>query len=683
MDTYTKQKSWADRKKMRHAEQHRRKEEAVTKGLTFKPKLNTSKSRYKNIKSRLLTGTGLETSSVSYSDSLSNTNRNSYYGGKKNGRNNSSPQCNKFQYSKSPPGNTSYLNSQNNYMNTNNKRHMLNDSYDSPESNQSQQQENNNLNTNEASSNIPTNDTIDNNNKSNSNNIPSANNNVHTGAPLNINNKNDNTYDDQSSIAATLSSASYNEQVSTQSHIARQLEARRRKENIAKGIKFKVKKSALNAKPFNLSRSNLPFASKPVTSKTISSEQHLWDRIATLEKQIELLKIKQEKEKILIRNETLMKNEKALKDQAQVMIQKHQEERSNWHVERAKLLTLIDTLKDEVSYHRDVSQRKSDELSQSVTSTFENLSQHMLTIEKHSVEELRLLRAKVANRNSNTLLSPGKGNVSGSGSMSSSSVVDIETLRGLLRSLEKNIRRLMLGREESSGNQVAQLKKYLKTMQEATDEKQQKARNLDTTRHSKLMQQIHNLQEELTLQHHMTSSDQLPEDVSKINAAKTSNVVDQVVNIDFNDTNITNEGTEDLHMTNTNSSKDNNKNLGIQEESNNSGKLQAAKTGPKKDTTTMHVPNDAEIGDDTNDNDDYYKSDEFENDQDFNDDKQILSEENLNNKSFDSNEDGSQQSLDSSLDTWIEVNQPENKGGKFFYNRKTREVRKDKPADDE
>ena len=43
MDTYTKQKSWADRKKMRHAEQHRRKEEAVTKGLTFKPKLNTSK----------------------------------------------------------------------------------------------------------------------------------------------------------------------------------------------------------------------------------------------------------------------------------------------------------------------------------------------------------------------------------------------------------------------------------------------------------------------------------------------------------------------------------------------------------------------------------------------------------------------------------------------------------------
>ena len=70
---------------------------------------------------------------------------------------------------------------------------MFNDSYDSPQSNNSQQQENNNLNTNEASSNIPTNDMIDNNNNSNSNNIPSDNN-IHTGAPFNISKNELNSY---------------------------------------------------------------------------------------------------------------------------------------------------------------------------------------------------------------------------------------------------------------------------------------------------------------------------------------------------------------------------------------------------------------------------------------------------------------------------------------------------------
>ena len=53
-------KKRADRRKKLHFEEHLRKEAEETQGLTFKPKLNTSKRRFKNVKSRLLAGTGLE-----------------------------------------------------------------------------------------------------------------------------------------------------------------------------------------------------------------------------------------------------------------------------------------------------------------------------------------------------------------------------------------------------------------------------------------------------------------------------------------------------------------------------------------------------------------------------------------------------------------------------------------------
>ena len=75
--TYEKQKKWADRKKKQHADEHRRKLEAMTRGLTFKPKLNTGKGRYKNVKSRLLVGTGLEAPSTeSFTNSFDNNNTN-------------------------------------------------------------------------------------------------------------------------------------------------------------------------------------------------------------------------------------------------------------------------------------------------------------------------------------------------------------------------------------------------------------------------------------------------------------------------------------------------------------------------------------------------------------------------------------------------------------------------------
>ena len=127
--TYEKQKKWADRKKKQHADEHRRKLEAMTRGLTFKPKLNTGKGRYKNVKSRLLVGTGLEAPSTeSFTNSFDNNNTNN---------NIISPQRKKFH--KTSPSNMSYSNSQSNYINI--KKRVFNDVNASSPLSQRQQQE--------------------------------------------------------------------------------------------------------------------------------------------------------------------------------------------------------------------------------------------------------------------------------------------------------------------------------------------------------------------------------------------------------------------------------------------------------------------------------------------------------------------------------------------------------------
>ena len=79
MDTYTKQKKWADRRKKLNLEEHLRKEAEETRGLTFKPKLNTSKRRFKNVKSRLLVGTGLENQREAFDHSYLSANNNTFF----------------------------------------------------------------------------------------------------------------------------------------------------------------------------------------------------------------------------------------------------------------------------------------------------------------------------------------------------------------------------------------------------------------------------------------------------------------------------------------------------------------------------------------------------------------------------------------------------------------------------
>ena len=47
-----------------------------------------------------------------------------------------------------------------------------------------------------------------------------------------------------------------------------------------------------------------------------------------------------------------------------------------------------------MNQHREDMKSNADNLSKVVLSTFKDLSKHMLTIEKHSIEEQRLIRAK-------------------------------------------------------------------------------------------------------------------------------------------------------------------------------------------------------------------------------------------------------------------------------------------------
>ncbi len=64
MDTYTKQKKWADRRRKRHEAEAKRKESLETNRHTFKPVKISNGKNYSHIKSRLFEGTtGLEVGS--------------------------------------------------------------------------------------------------------------------------------------------------------------------------------------------------------------------------------------------------------------------------------------------------------------------------------------------------------------------------------------------------------------------------------------------------------------------------------------------------------------------------------------------------------------------------------------------------------------------------------------------
>lgn len=66
----------------------------------------------------------------------------------------------------------------------------------------------------------------------------------------------------------------------------------------------------------------------------------------------------------------------------------------------------------------------------------------MLEIQKHTVEELRLLRQKVTGG--------GAGTTAGS-------AMDVDTIKGLFRQSEKTMRKLLLGRELSASSQSEQM----------------------------------------------------------------------------------------------------------------------------------------------------------------------------------------------------------------------------------
>ena len=160
----------------------------------------------------------------------------------------------------------------------------------------------------------------------------------------------------------------------------------------------------------------------------------------------------------------------------------------------------------------------------------------MLTIEKHSVEELRLLRAKVGGHNNNSSTTSSLN--SSSSGVGNTTAVDVETLRGLLRSLE-NIRRLMLG-EKNHLKQVKRLENHLEVVQTAVDEKRQEDRKIDSKRfqnfeknltsyqlstrenHSLLMKQMRDMNDKIANQYRITLK-HMPEIESKLKTLVINN----------------------------------------------------------------------------------------------------------------------------------------------------------------
>ena len=252
-----------------------------------------------------------------------------------------------------------------------------------------------------------------------------------------------------SSITSSASNILPNKEAEAMTtYVARQLEARRRREEISSGATFQTKKSALTAQPFQLSRSNkTTHAMKSgggvalVSESQISSQKELFDRIDSYESEIALLKIKSAKEQEVLQEELAHRHEEAMRAQADAMRAKHEKEREAWQNERAVLLQLVETFKSELE-QRNEAKTKAEGLAEIIATAVSTLDTKVLEIQKHTVEELRLLRQKV--------LGSGAGTTAGS-------AVDVDTIKGLFRQSEKTMRKLLLGRELSASTQYEQM----------------------------------------------------------------------------------------------------------------------------------------------------------------------------------------------------------------------------------
>ena len=236
------------------------------------------------------------------------------------------------------------------------------------------------------------------------------------------------------------------------SHVARQLEARRRRDRVNSGICFRTKKSALRADPFHLSSSNKIHSSTHASEKTVASQKQLFEQIEILERENSLLKIKHGKELIVLKEEMLNRSENALQKQAQSLMEKHAKDRDDWQAERKLLLELIESFKGELA-QREEAKVKASALAEIIATAVNTLESNVIEIQHHTVEELRLLRGHI---NQNSLSGEGLGGF------------DMDQIRELFRENEKTMRQLLLGRERSSSEQISKLKKHAKALSEET-----------------------------------------------------------------------------------------------------------------------------------------------------------------------------------------------------------------------
>jgi hypothetical protein len=232
------------------------------------------------------------------------------------------------------------------------------------------------------------------------------------------------------------------------SHVARQLEARRRRERINSGACFQTKRTALIGGPFHLSRSNKMQSATHVSEKTVASQKQLFERIEHLERENSLLKVKGAKELMVLKEEMLNRSENALQKQARSLMEKHSKDRDEWQAERKLLLELIESFKGELA-QREEAKVKAEALAEIIASAVNTLESNVIEIQHHTVEELRLLRGQ---------MNQG-GSKGGSGS-----AIDLDEIRGLFRENEKTVRQLLLGRERSSSEQILKLQEHAKSL---------------------------------------------------------------------------------------------------------------------------------------------------------------------------------------------------------------------------
>ena len=503
--TYQRQKLWNDHRKSKLERSTAERDQKTKEENTFKPKINHN---YRNVQSRLLNSTN-STRNSSYNRSTKpqlqrntkssssrrrttrTTNNNNNNNNNNNLQKNTSPTASSF-LSNSPTTNTTTI------ANNSNNNQVFDLSAEEPDEEDEEEEEDDDLSS-----------------------VSSAD--MNEEEMRNENEGNDDRDDPRrnDSIASDVHGINppqtFTRQTSTgiSLHVARQRQARLRKEEIKSGKAYRTKRAALNARPFNLSTTNARLHNNNINGSNNNNGNNTGNgsglhglsvadpsligimgtttagafnvsgsfgnnSSSVTDADIRNMIREHRNEIQEIRQDTLLKTklitDKARESQEDALIRQEvalrrlfDDERKAWHNEKTQLMTLVGSLQREIA-ERAEARSQAESMARSLSNVVSTLEKRLLQVEQGAQDEIRKLRAALA--------SGGVGGSSGGVSSGSSNrgLRNLGTelasgVRKLMRGHENNVRSLFAGREEAAMRQTEGLRVHVESTVEQSEER--------------------------------------------------------------------------------------------------------------------------------------------------------------------------------------------------------------------